>query len=990
MSNNQIVIFDKVWNVNANLALAITMADVGSHSPNTRNGYITLLNVQNKSNTELNFIPFEVGERIYANDSNLVFTFTALDQVIYLDAPQLANGRYNNSGYGFQTGDQISQFCPQESVDVVLTEEEFLSLCGCSSCGCSSSDCACEGGPTVTNRTVTVVTSEARTITATVMYENNDPPYLVVKDATERFCRYPITNGTITANVVGALSPLAKGNAYYGNYIIERPALYENPQNYPEHVVYDPNIGLYLGPHIGIDKHFNSKRSQDYNNDYIIISNWDITGNNVPIGRVLDLYSNPNITYNSIGMSVNVSAYNVRNRLFGLKSTGNSNSQFSVYANGSVVLNAYTSNAVLRIKNSYANGNIVMIATNNYINIEPPIQGNKFLTTNSYSEPYFSGVPNGTLTFDLNKGSFFYYDCGNIPVTSINFIKPTHYVAQSDISLCHSCTVMLLNLPRIDDNVWENANVLWPAGGLKPNANGSVVVFSFMNYDDRYNTTVTDDNLSLKDVWFGFEPLLKFGANTANGANGPFLSANQLPRVPTPIGGTNVFGTPFTGIGGSKGQLLLEAYWKNNDDFDLIVIPKRDRYTALNYMTHILPPRMYAGSVWYSESKDEVFTSNTYYTDKKGINGQNSIIHISQGIFDEYQISLLKMNVVNGGTYEYPANNLPGYRVVGTNNFIQTRFAIPNIYNDGTYDTWKYDSYNTTDYTDGRSPGDLGNVLEYAVININFQYLSTSGANNIYRVNSASIIRPGRPFSTNSTLFFSRDVPSDTRYSYFHTADGVSKQANSANNIIPAGNAMIKIFAGGYPNSGFENDLLVLEPYIIYSNNGGRYAGTYNYTKGLVDNDRATFDIIIGGEFGSAPDGGGEPYNINHSGDVRGTDNVERLLLTNPSFGYRYPGWDNYLSGNNYVDYEIYGIYSRAGSTYNVPSTVNLHAQYVTGSLDGYVRRNKVFIYGGFLDTSGKLVHANNVVVSTVDNIYDAPYLKTLRFFLSNSTLMFI
>lgn len=987
MSNNQIVFYDKVWNVNKNLALAITMADVGSHSPNTRNGYISLVNVQNASNTELRYTPFEVGETIYANDSNLTFTFTALDQVVYLDAPLTANGTYNNSGYGFQTGDIITQFCPQESVDVVLTEEEYLNLCGCSRCGCSSSDCACEGGPTISNRTVTVVTSPERTITATVMYENLDPPWLMVKDATEPFCRYPITNGTITANVVGALSPLAKGNVYNGNYIIERPALYARNFAFPDYVVYDPNLGLYLGPHIGIDKHFNNKRSQDYNNDYIIISNWDITGNNVPIGRVLDLYDNPSRVYNSISMSVNVSAYNVRNKLFDLKSTGNSNASFSVYANGTTVLNSYTSNAVFKIQNNYTTGNIVLIATNNYINIENPIQGNKFLTTNSYSEPYFSNIINGTLTFDLNKGSFFYYDCGNNPITSINFIKPTYYVANSIQSLCHSCTVMLLNVPRIDDNVWENANVLWPAGGLKPNANGSIVIFSFMNYDDKYNTTITDDDLSLKNTWFGFEPLLKFSANNANG-NVSYLSANQLPRVPTSIGGTTVFGSPITGLFGTRKQLLIEAYWKNNDDFDLIVVPKKDRYSALNYFWHAMPTKAYAGSLWSSTTKSETFTANSYYT--KGFNGQNTLIQ-STDISPTFEsFGLVRMNVVNGGTYEYPADNLPGYKITGSNNFIQTRFAIPNVYNDGTYDLWKYDSYSyygTDDYggSDGRNPSDLGNNGEWAVINIVFQYLSTSGANNIYRANSVNIIRPGDPFAQNSTLFFSRDVPSRNT-SYIDFSELVVRPASAANNIIPFSNAMIKIFESGYPNSGITNDLLVLEPYIIYPNSAGRYTATYNYLHGLVGNDRATFDIIIGPGYSGPTTDGLTYYHINHSGDVRGTSNVERFLYTSSIYSESiftdlYPGSETYPYSNNYVDLEIYGIHSRAGSTYNVPSTVNLHAQLITSTIDGYVRLNKTFIYGGSLVY---LRHANNVVISPVDNIYNASYLKTLRYFSNN------
>jgi hypothetical protein len=301
----RLLYYDKVWKGNANIELAITTADVGSHNAVSNN--LTIINIQNASNNYLDFVPFYLGENVYTTDAGITFRYVNREFYIYLDTQ--VNG--NNVPYGFKAGDTITQYCPPVTLDVTLTTDEYLSICGCASCGCTADSCGCVSGPsTAEDRTITVKLADAKTLVATVDRENTYPPYLVVSNTNGIFCGTTITSsGGITANIVGILAPILDRDPYNGNFIIERVAKYTDDfVDQCGNFIGATNKGQYLGPHIGIDRHFTNRRTMDHDDMFIIVSNWDITGRNVPMGRILDYWHNVDEEYIGIGMAANVAA----------------------------------------------------------------------------------------------------------------------------------------------------------------------------------------------------------------------------------------------------------------------------------------------------------------------------------------------------------------------------------------------------------------------------------------------------------------------------------------------------------------------------------------------------------------------------------------------------------------------------------------------------------------------------------------------------------
>lgn len=303
MSNERIYEYDLVWKGNADSNNAVTTGYVYSYS-NTNNR-IVFANIQNTSNVEFDPERFELNNTVYSLDSDTQFKFSNFDDLfVYL--------RKTDVCPDCGPGSVITQYVPDQYITVVIPPETYRINRVCSSCGCVGDACNCDSTDvTVEEQTANIKVSDAYTITATVEVQSCDPPYLKVQNSSGKFLpEYPIVCNGKELGVVGSLTEIEK-NPYIKNYIIERPGEFYSDYTNPCTVSNEPyiNRGLYLGPHIAQNEYFTGKRTQDYNDDYIIVSNWDITGNNVPIGHVLDLYDNANKTYTTLSM--NVSAVNV-------------------------------------------------------------------------------------------------------------------------------------------------------------------------------------------------------------------------------------------------------------------------------------------------------------------------------------------------------------------------------------------------------------------------------------------------------------------------------------------------------------------------------------------------------------------------------------------------------------------------------------------------------------------------------------------------------
>lgn len=957
-ANGQLLFYDQVWKGNSDLANAITYATIGNtrfSNTSPSNLHINLINIRNKQNTNNDFVQFEVGDTIYYNGGANTFTFTNRDLVVYLDT---ATG---NNGYGFNPGDIIYQYCPEVSTSVTLTEDDYIAILGCCACGCAGSDCGCDDGPVpAAQRTFKVVLAEEKYLSAEVVTENIYPPFIIIKKADGIFCSEVITTSYgLTANVVGVLSPMLLHDPFYGNYIIERPALYSPADffddicnNYPG----ETNLGLYLGPHIGIDKHFTGFINQDYLNTNIIVSNWDITGRNVPIGRVLDLYTNTSVSYNSIAMNATANGHNNLNKLLRLESQRNSNAKFTVHANASTTISANSTNVVFKIENQCDDGIIQISRNRSYVDVT--LEANRFLASKSYSEPYYLDSVNGTVNVDLNQGSFFYVNCGNNPVTAINITKPTYPVSNSNESIAHSCTLCLLNVPEIAKSVWDNANVSWPYGGNAPKSNGNIAIFTLMNYDDKRNAQFNTG--PVRDAWFGFEPL---GANTAGVIE---VGGGGLIPPGVVFGNTTIWGSPGVGPYGTRSYILLETYWTSGDDFDLILKPNTSNiFHSVRYATIAGPPIVFGGAAWYSPDKSETFLSSNIYLGKFEFNGvtQNTAIvrNLPGTTYGTTTFPLISANVINGGLYEYPPSEVPGSPT--PYGFIQNRFLVNNARKSSDYNIW------VTDWNRINLP---------ATINIHFKSVGTNGTNNLYTVNAVSVLTGGGMVGPNNTLFFTNQLP-------------ISNTYLSSGQRYPHPNAFASLFfVRNYPaNTQIITDELRMELYSIRPNLRSYYTTSYNY-QGMVNSNAAVFDVVVGGDpqLSATPNYLTYDFNYgfsNHSGDTRGTDNVERVLFRNDGYFF-----DIYTPFSiKYYDrqfWDIYGINSKAGSNYNSGGTINIHAQSITQAVDAFVRGNSVFVYGGTLINKSQ----NNVPVPVATGgDYKASYIKTVGI-LTNNYVYFV
>ena len=308
--NTEIFIFDQVWNDNVNNAYATTIGTVQYYD--AANGILDINNLANTSNYELDFGNFEVDENLYLLDSNTTVTYSTLTNILYLarppepeyippeiveeiincaccDSSSSANGANNMPEYtgcwGFQPGDCVEQRLPDRYVITELTEDEIQEICN--SCGCGTG-CSCTEEEIESIRYVPVLVRGAELVRATVVREDCANNALYVKDVTGEFVKnYPICKcGGLSdteiqtlcescgcgggcdctdiealqfvqpcAEVVGVFADPQPRFVIDGNYLVERKQ-------------WDP-----LGPFIGIDKHFTGKRTQDYSDKYLVLSN---------------------------------------------------------------------------------------------------------------------------------------------------------------------------------------------------------------------------------------------------------------------------------------------------------------------------------------------------------------------------------------------------------------------------------------------------------------------------------------------------------------------------------------------------------------------------------------------------------------------------------------------------------------------------------------------------------------------------------------------
>lgn len=437
--------YDLAWTGNSNLQNATTIADVGKVSEENGNLRVQLVNIHDAANNENDYQRINEGEIVYLQDSGTTFQYLNVDRVIYLAAPKAADGNLLiDSNHGFIIGEQVTQL--------------------------------------VNNKI----------ITANVKSYSNNPPFVVVSGANGDFIKNVLLETTISnikVNVVGDLSPLEDESPYLGNYIIEEPALYYS--NCANDIFFDcENLGDYLGPHIGIDKHFTGFRGQDYTNTNIIVSNWDITGNNVPIGQVLDLYENVNKEYVSIGMNVTATdIINSESKLLHLETKGNTTANVIVYANT-------TTTNVGKVVIFQNNSNTFFTLTENAASFNTRVnQINSTLHTKSYADgvAYYHSA-NGYVSIDVTNAFMHIVTSSTNTVNSLAFIKPSE-----NLKRAYSVAVSFKGINTISNNCWTGANVHWP-GGVPPSYSTAVpTILSFLNTHDPSNS-------AFNNTWYGFNP----------------------------------------------------------------------------------------------------------------------------------------------------------------------------------------------------------------------------------------------------------------------------------------------------------------------------------------------------------------------------------------------------------------------------------------------------------------------------------------------------
>lgn len=284
-ANSSFVLYDRVWKGNANLEIAITQGRIGDINANTGNARIYVLNIQDIANNENDFERFDLNETVYTRDSgiydgqsNLTFEFVNQENIIYLGNPLQVT---EPTLHGFANGEIVWQDKPAQYVSVVLPEEVYRRTYSCTACGCLGDDCSCGEKVELSaeERTVTVLVKEPQRVQAVVTHESAAPPYITVEQVTggdgEFLVGLPVTNGQISARVVGSFAPILIKDPYLGNYIVEQPAIYVGDNCFDRCVIEEEsceNIGLTDGPHIGIDEHFTGRDTQDWNDRNIIIS----------------------------------------------------------------------------------------------------------------------------------------------------------------------------------------------------------------------------------------------------------------------------------------------------------------------------------------------------------------------------------------------------------------------------------------------------------------------------------------------------------------------------------------------------------------------------------------------------------------------------------------------------------------------------------------------------------------------------------------------
>jgi len=566
-TNNIIRVNDSVWYGNANREFATTTANLWYANTQGSNIYVQLSNLQNAANQELDFEYIEIGDIIYTSNSPVTqIEYLTQDWIIYLRPPKDQNGfSILDTCHGFQPGDLVCQEKPAEYVSFVLTEEEYRLSNNCNVCGCLS--CGCETIITEEQRTILIEVNPAETVSATVVSENCTVPYILVTKATGRFVNGPNTTVTlcdcleedpnfvcddcgclscdckdeaaayalkytpstpyyekyntssycITAEIVGVYAPLETVN-WEAPYIIEQPGEYHDdcydwciPAVEGANCI---NFGLYDGAHIGIDKHFTEDDTQDYTDEYIIISNWDITRNNVPIGRVLDLWTDTEKEYRAMSMEIELIACDPESSMFLLECTGvtensvpgTANSQFNVRYDARTTLTTYQekdSNTKLFSVENWCDP--VFLVTENCTYSFVHTEFKNTLHTAKYSDGGFSYIEinnNTSINIELSQAHTFIIKPANSTyskVNGINLIKP-EYRGQDR---SYSCTLVFSNVSTtyetFSSNTWNTSSTIiqWP-GGISGTDFSANQVLHFLNYDSA--------NTIQNKTWYAFNP----------------------------------------------------------------------------------------------------------------------------------------------------------------------------------------------------------------------------------------------------------------------------------------------------------------------------------------------------------------------------------------------------------------------------------------------------------------------------------------------------
>lgn len=455
--------YQRVWNSAGLANTASTTGLVAIYEPS--NGHIVITNIQNVANTRLVAQKFKVGEQLYSN-TGPAYNVQNMDQIIYLDTAKGGNG------YGFTANQTIRQTLPDGTI-----------------------------------------------VSGKVVQENVVPPLIYVTESNAKFRKYPITNGVVTANVVGALSPPLKGEVVFfmPYYVINRNGKYDyiNRDEYDNFTFSAANNSV-LGDILVIRPASYPYPITNTDSNYIV-ANYNDTQSLIPRGNMKDRWTDANTTYTAIKLTANNENMNM---LFDVYSENANNQydygQFYVYPDGFTYMDNETftgdryihgSNKALMIHGN-GNSNIWQLGANTssiYNTVFLPQGGGPASDDSSSNIARVWIEWNSILTLLGSNVDTIHFQKADDPPLYLYSPYIGWYWSQAEgqqdpyKTAVHNATLIVKSGTRIKREAWRKYHTfLWP-NGIPPKEMDVNYdrIFHFMNIHDPINT-------ANNNVWYCF------------------------------------------------------------------------------------------------------------------------------------------------------------------------------------------------------------------------------------------------------------------------------------------------------------------------------------------------------------------------------------------------------------------------------------------------------------------------------------------------------